>query len=112
MLTYEPETFTSTKGIGILCLLPYLQAYGITQVIENSEYPETERLNCRCSLLSFVALKLSNIRRYSSDNNWCIDRGLRIGWVGIEILHLSPCLPCSESPFVKRLRREARTTFT
>ncbi|MCG8367331.1 MAG: hypothetical protein MJA27_28840, partial [Pseudanabaenales cyanobacterium] len=38
MLTYEPETFTSTKGIGILCLLPYLQAYGITQVIENSEY--------------------------------------------------------------------------
>ncbi|MCG8362181.1 MAG: hypothetical protein MJA27_02465 [Pseudanabaenales cyanobacterium] len=38
MLTYEPETFTSTKGIVILCLLPYLQAYGITQVIENSEY--------------------------------------------------------------------------
>lgn len=85
MLTYESETFTSTKGIGILCLLPYLQVYGITQVIENSEYPETERLNRRCSLLSFVALKLSNIRRYSSDNSWCMDRGLGF-FAGLNVL--------------------------
>ena len=85
MLTYESETFTSTKGIGILCLLPYLQVYGITQVIENSEYPETERLNRRCSLLSFVTLKLSNIRHYSSDNSWCMDRGLGF-FAGLNVL--------------------------
>lgn len=85
MLSYESESFTSSKGIGILCFLPYLQEYGLNQVIENSDYPETERLNRRCSLLSFVALKLSNISRYSTDNSWCMDRGLGF-FAGLNVL--------------------------
>ena len=84
-LTYTPEEFRSTNGIGILCLLPYLEHYGIIQIIETSEYPETEQLNRQSSILSFVALKLSNIRRYSSDNSWCMDRGLGF-FAGLNVL--------------------------
>ncbi len=68
MLGYEPEVFRSSKGLGIVCLLPYLQESGMMQRLESSDYPETQTLNRRCSLLSFVALKLSKVRRYSADD--------------------------------------------
>ncbi|MEM9217090.1 MAG: transposase [Cyanobacteria bacterium P01_F01_bin.150] len=84
-LSYAPEEFSSTHGIGILCLLPYLDHYGINTLITNSTYPETEQLNRVSSILSFVALKGSNIRRYSHDNGWCMDRGLGL-FVGLNVL--------------------------
>ena len=85
MLSYAPEEFRSTHGIGLLCLLPYLEHYGIDQLIKNSSYPETEQLNRASSILSFVALKGSNIRRYSHDNSWCMDRGLGL-FAGLNVL--------------------------
>ena len=106
MLSYESESFTSSKGIGILCLLPYLQEYGLNQVIENSDYPETERLNRRCSLLSFVALKLSNISRYSTDNSWCMDRGLGF-FAGLNVLPKAAW--CTS--YSHRVTREMNQTF-
>ena len=84
-LSYAPEEFSSTHGIGILCLLPYLDHYGINTLITNSTYPETEQLNRVSSILSFVALKGSDIRRYSHDNSWCMDRGLGL-FAGLNVL--------------------------
>ena len=40
------------------------------------------RLN---SLLSFIALKLSGVRRYSHDDVWCMDRGLGF-FAGLNVL--------------------------
>jgi hypothetical protein len=55
------------------------------QLLECSDYPETEKINRRCSLLSFVALKLSKVRRYSADDIWCMDRGLGF-FAGLNVL--------------------------
>ena len=85
MLSYEPEVFNSSKGIGIVCLIPYLQEYGIIPLLDASDYPETETINRHCSLLSFVALKLSKVRRFSTDNIWCMDRGLGF-FAGLNVL--------------------------
>ncbi len=57
-------------------MLPYIQTYRIHELINNSEYPESKDLNRLSSILSFVGLKLSNIKRYTTDDLWCMDRGL------------------------------------
>lgn len=74
-LRHEVERF-ETKSTGILCFLPYIKKYQIDTAIINSTYPETNTINRLSSILSFLALKLSNIRRYSVDDLWCMDRGL------------------------------------
>ncbi len=84
-LMYLNETFSTQHSIGLLGLLPYLQQYGIDQVIVNSDYPETQAVNRLSSILSFVALKLSNIRRYGADDLWCMDRGLGL-FAGLNVL--------------------------
>lgn len=73
-ISFENETF-NTENIGILCLFPYLKLYGIDQAISNSLYPGTKAIDKFASILSFLALKLSNIKRYSADDLWCMDRG-------------------------------------
>ncbi|MGH2624927.1 MAG: transposase, partial [Sphingobacterium sp.] len=54
-------------------------------IINNREYPETKTINRLSSILCFVALKLSNFRRYSADNLWCMDRGLGL-FAGLNVL--------------------------
>lgn len=74
-LSFEPDEFSS-QAAGILCLIPLLKQYGLDTIIDNSKYPETSVINRRSSILSFLALKVSNIRRYSADDIWCMDRGM------------------------------------
>ncbi len=83
-LSFKPEKFKSTSA-GILSLLPYIKQYGISDAIIQSDYPETKSLNKQNSILSFIALKASNIRRYSSDDRWCMDRGLGL-FAGLNVL--------------------------
>ena len=84
-LEYISENFSSQNSIGILCLLPYIQKFGIDKLIQESEYPETKSINRLSSILSFIALKLSNIRRYTADDLWCMDRGLGL-FAGLNVL--------------------------
>jgi len=83
-LGFDLEGFKSGSA-GLLCFLPYIHASGIDKLIENSDYPETNSINRLGSILSFVALKLSNARRYSADNVWCMDRGLGL-FAGLNVL--------------------------
>ena len=69
----------------ILCFLPLLTAYEIDKLIINSEYPETKTIPRINSILSFLALKLSNIKRYTKDDLWCMDRGLGL-FAGLNVL--------------------------
>lgn len=85
MLDYSPETFSAQHALGILCLLPYIQNYGIDRLIEESDYPETNSINRVSSIMSFVALKLSNVRRYTADDAWCMERGLGL-FAGLNVL--------------------------
>lgn len=83
-LPFTPEKFKSTSA-GILCLLPYINKYGISDAILQSGYPETKAIDKLNSILSFVALKASNARRYSSDDRWCMERGLGL-FAGLNVL--------------------------
>jgi transposase len=85
MLDFMPETFSSQNSLGILCLLPYIQRYGIDRLILQSGYPETSAISKLSSILCFIALKLSDIRRYSADDIWCMDRGLGL-FAGLNVL--------------------------
>jgi len=73
-IDFSPEEFKSAGG-GILCLLPYIRHYGIDRLIEQSGYPQTKTIDRTAAILSFVALKASNVRRYTADDLWCMDRG-------------------------------------
>jgi len=73
-LIFSPETF-HTNAAGLLLFLPYIESSGIKEAITQSDYPETNTINKLSSILSFLALKLSSIRRYSADDLWCMDRG-------------------------------------
>jgi hypothetical protein len=85
MLTYDQEHFGSQSALGVLCLLPYAQHYGILDLIGASSYPESQSLDCISSILSFLALKLSHVRRYTADDAWCMDRGLGL-FAGLNVL--------------------------
>ncbi|MDA3915518.1 MAG: hypothetical protein PF690_00900, partial [Deltaproteobacteria bacterium] len=85
MIDFLPETFSGQNSLGILCLLPYIQRYGIDRLIGQSDYPETNAISKLASILCFIALKLSDVRRYSADDIWCMDRGLGL-FAGLNVL--------------------------
>jgi len=84
MINFTPESFKSSSA-GILTLLPYIEKYGIAEIIEKSNYPQTKQIGRLNSILSFIALKSSNVRRYTADDMWCMDRGLGL-FAGLNVL--------------------------
>ena len=80
----KQEQFAS-KGVGVLCFLPFIKAYGIDKAIQGSNYPETKTINRLSSILAFLALKLSDVKRYGQDDGWCMDRGLGM-FAGMNVL--------------------------
>ena len=83
-LTWKVEKFQSSHS-GLFAFLPVIMRYGIHQLIERSSYPFTRDINKLSSILCFLALKLSNIKRYSHDDLWCMDRGLGL-FAGLNVL--------------------------
>lgn len=73
-LSFQDEHFSSNVP-GLFCFLPYLVKYKLLNTIDQSLYPESNTINKTASILAFLALKLSNVRRYSVDDRWCMDRG-------------------------------------
>ncbi len=84
MIAFTVEKF-STQTAGILTFIPYLEKYGIIKAISQSDYPQTKTMDRVSSILAFQALKLSNIRRYSADDIWCMDRGSGL-FAGLNVL--------------------------
>jgi hypothetical protein len=106
----EPVSFTResflTSSAGLLCFLPYIKKYGIDKLIEQSGYPSTKVISTRSSILSFLALKLNNIRRYSCDDLWCMDRGLGL-FAGLNVLPKNAWF----SSYSHRVTREDNLSF-
>jgi len=84
ILDFSREKFTS-QLVGILCFLPFMKHYGLDKAIAASAYPETKLLDRSASIYAFLALKLSNIKRYSADDLWCMDRGMGL-FAGLNVL--------------------------
>ena len=74
-LSLMPDNFSSHLA-GLLCMMPYIVTYGIDKIIEQSFYPYTSDISRISSILSFLALKLCDVKRYSADDMWCMDRGM------------------------------------
>jgi transposase len=106
VLHFTPEQFTSQNTLGALCLLPYLHQYGLVKLLQTSAYPESKALNKVASILSFVALKLSNARRYTADDAWCMDRGLGL-FAGLNVLPKAAWF----SSYSHRVTREMNLAF-
>lgn len=83
-LTFKKEKFTSQLA-GILCFLPFIKHYNIDKAIAESSYPESKAISREASICSFLALKLSSIKRYSADDLWCMDRGMGL-FAGLNVL--------------------------
>ncbi len=83
-LRFEDEEFKSVSA-GLLALLPYIEKFGLREIIEESKYPGTKTIGKINSILSFIALKASNIRRYTCDDLWCMDRGSGL-FAGLNVL--------------------------
>ena len=83
-LNFAPESFKSSNA-GILMFLAIIKRYGIDTVIAHSNYPGTSVINAASSIFCFLALKLANRRRYSSDDTWCMDRGMGL-FAGLNVL--------------------------
>jgi len=83
-LELKPEKFQSSNT-GLLIFLPIIYKYGIHKLIERSSYPFTKNINRISSILCFLALKLSSIKRYSHDDLWCMDRGMGL-FAGLTVL--------------------------
>jgi len=79
------EEHFDTQHAGLLCFLPIICKYGIDELIRGSAYPETGEISRQSAILSFLALKLSNVRRYSADDLWCMDRGSGL-FAGLNVL--------------------------
>ena len=85
MHPFTAEEKFSSKGVGVLCFLPFIKAYNIDKAIEKSLYPNTNQIGRLNSVLAFLALKLSNVQRYGQDDGWCMDRGLGM-FAGLNVL--------------------------
>ena len=83
-LHMDADSF-STQLAGLLCVMPTIISYGIDKVITQSQYPQTKDLDRLSSILSFAALKISNVKRYSADDVWCMDRGMGL-FAGLNVL--------------------------
>jgi len=83
--SFSGEERFSSQGVGVLCFLPFIKAYGIDKAIKQSTYPKTKQIGKLNSVLAFLALKLSNVKRYGQDDGWCMDRGLGM-FAGLNVL--------------------------
>lgn len=104
-LELQNEKFYS-HSTGVFIFLPFIKQFGIDTVIKHSKYPETKAINRLSSILSFLALKISNIRRYSCDDIWCMDRGLGL-FAALNVLPKSGWL----SSYSSRITRDMNVSF-
>lgn len=104
LLEITDEKFYSAST-GIFAFFPFIKQYGIDKVIAESSYPQTRNINRFSSILSFIALKLSNVKRYSDDDMWCMDRGLGL-FAGLNVLPKSAWLSSYSSRVTKDMNME------
>ena len=62
-----------------------MRHFGIDRAIDSAGYPGSATLPPLQSVLAFLALKCSSIRRYAADDLWCMDRGPGL-FAGLNVL--------------------------
>lgn len=96
----------SSENLGVFCFWPHIMKYGLWEVIRSSAYPGTKTIPSVNAILSFLALKLCNVRRYTVDDLWCMDRGLGL-FAGLNVLPKAGWF----SSYSHRITREMNLNF-
>jgi len=102
----EQSAGVSTQDAGMLCFLPYIRSLGLDKIIERSNYPGTKSIPTLQSILCFLALKLSNVNRYTRDDLWCMDRGAGL-FAGLTVLPKASWF----TSYSHRVTREMNVSF-
>ncbi|MFO7744452.1 MAG: transposase [Psychroflexus sp.] len=105
-IDYSSDDSFNSNSVGLFYFWPIIKHYGIDEVIQNSGYPETKSISKFSSIMSFLALKLSNVRRYSADDLWCMDRGQGL-FAGLTVLPKASWF----SSYSHRITRENNLSF-
>ncbi|MCB9293537.1 MAG: hypothetical protein H6559_10505 [Lewinellaceae bacterium] len=80
------EEYFDTQHASMLCFLPILRHYGIDELIRSSDYPQTREISRLSAILSFLVLKLSNVRRYSVPMTCGAWTGAAVLFAGLNVL--------------------------
>jgi len=99
------EHFSSERA-GLLLFIPIIIKYGIDKAILETRYPETGDIGRLSSILSFLALKLTDVKRYSADDIWCMDRGTGL-FAGLTVLPKTAWF----SSYSSRITRDMNVEF-
>jgi len=99
------DEFSTSLG-GLLLFAPLVVKYGIDKAIAAAGYPGTKTLPVLNSVLAVAALKLSGFRRYSHDDQWCMDCGPGL-FAGLNVLPKTAWL----SSYSFRVTREMNIAF-
>jgi len=102
----EQSAGVSTQDAGMLCFLPYIRSLGLDKIIKRSNYPGTKSIPTLQSILCFLALKLSNVNRYTRDDLWCMDRGTGL-FAGLTVLPKASWF----TSYSHRVTREMNVSF-
>ena len=105
-IDFETEDTFNSNSLGLMLFWPIIQKYNIDKIVNESQYPETASITKLSSIMSFLALKLSNVRRYSADELWCMDRGAGL-FAGLNVLPKSAWF----SSYSHRVTREMNKKF-
>ncbi|MBU0743794.1 MAG: transposase, partial [Gammaproteobacteria bacterium] len=105
LLEKSKELF-NTVNIGILCFIPYIIETGLYKAIAESQFPETKTIPKINAILSFLAIKLSNVKRYTQDDLWCMDRGCGL-FAGLNVLPKAAWF----SSYSHRITRDMNISF-
>ncbi len=84
-IDYSFKDSFNSNAAGLFYFWPLISQCGIDKIIQKSGYPETKSISKLSSIMSFLALKISNVRRYSADDLWCMDRGQGL-FAGLNVL--------------------------
>lgn len=103
-LEMTDEKFHS-PSTGLFAFLPFIDKYGIDRLIARSAYPQTKNISRISSILSFIALKLSDVKRYSDDDLWCMDRGLGL-FAGLNVLPKAAWMSSYSSRVTKQMNMD------
>jgi hypothetical protein len=80
----EPVEFAS-RGVGLFLFMRILKDIDVANLVKEARYPGTKRLSALGTILSFLALKLSDNERLSHVDEVTLDRGFGL-FAGLNVL--------------------------
>lgn len=100
---FHAQKFDTRYG-GVFLFLPLMEQLNLAQIIEQSDYPNTEQLSNTNYILSFQFLKLIDKERLSHVEQLSLDRGAGL-FAGLNVLPKNSCLSSYSYKTIRPMNR-------